>query len=136
MRRATACPRLVGTGIKSSANGVNRHGSCQADIDASLLPNLGKTQQIAHNRLAPPIFVGTIGMQSVPATAGRDIDERERKVVAAEKPSEDVGGDGLPFGITARAPRRQAGGNRRRRFDRLLIESTRGFPEFAETGRT
>src|SRR6185312_10363772 len=110
MWRATACPRLVGTGIKSGANGVNRHGTCQADIDASLLTNLGKTQQIAHNRLASPIFVGAIGMQSVPATAGRDVDERERKVVAAEKPGEDVGCDGLPCGIAVRAPCRQAGG--------------------------
>ena len=104
------------------------------DIDAGKLPNRGKAQQIAHNRLASAIFVGPVGMQSVPTTAALRIDERHRQVVSAEKPGEDVCCGRFPFGIAVRAPRRQAGGDRRRRFHRLLIERARRFPEFGETG--
>src|SRR5258708_36029506 len=75
-------------------------------------------------------------MQSIATTAGLGIDERNRQVVAAEKPEENPGRDRLPFGIAVRAPRDQARRNRRGGFQRLLIESARRLSEFAKARRT
>src|SRR5438552_3769414 len=75
-------------------------------------------------------------MQPVATTAGLEIDQRNRQVVAAEEPEESPGRHGLPFGITISAPRDQARRNRGGGFHRLLIESARGLSDFAEAGRT
>ena len=66
-------------------------------------------------------------MQSIAATAGLGIDQRDRQIVAAEKPGENAGCDRFPFGVAIRAPGRQAGGDRRRRLQRLLIERAGGW---------
>src|SRR4030095_5703987 len=114
--RATACPRLG-----SGADGPKRHGIWRIETDAGKLTNLGKSQKIAHRRLATAIFIGAIGMQPIPATAAIGIDERDRQVVAAEKPGEDPGCGGLPSGIVVRTQSGQAGGNRGGCFHRLLV---------------
>src|SRR5258708_17757014 len=75
-------------------------------------------------------------MQSIATTAGLGIDERNRQIVAAEKPEENPGRDRLPFGFAVRAPRDQARRNRRSGFQRLLIESARRLSEFAKARRT
>jgi len=62
----------------SGADGAKHHGGRYADIDAGKLTNIGKTEQIGNNGLAASVFVGTVGMQSIPATAGLGIDERDR----------------------------------------------------------
>jgi hypothetical protein len=62
----------------SGADGAKRHGEFYADIDARKLTNIGKTEQIGHDRLAAAVFVGAVGMQSIPATAGLGIDEHDR----------------------------------------------------------
>ena len=109
-------------------------GWCHADIDARKLTNLGETEEIGHDRLAAAVLVGAVGMQSVAATAGLGIDQRDRQIVAAEKPGENAGGDRLPFGVAICAPGGQAGGDRRRGLHRLLIERARRLAQFAEAG--
>ena len=74
-------------------------------------------------------------MQSIAATAGHGIGERNRQIVAAEKPGENLRCDRLPFGIVVRVPRGQTGRNCRGGLQRLLIEGVRRLPQFAETGR-
>ena len=74
----------------SGADGAKRHGRCHADIDARKLTNIRETEKIGHDRLAAAVFVGAVGMQSIAATAGLGIDQRERQVVAAEKPRENA----------------------------------------------
>ena len=100
--------------LNSGADGAKRHRGCHADIDARKLTNIGKTEQIGHDQLAAAVFVGAVGMQSIAATAGLGIDQRDRQIVAAEKPGENVGCDRLPFGVALRPPGGQAGGDRRR----------------------
>ena len=73
-------------------------------------------------------------MQSIAATSGVRIDQRHGQVVAAEKPGEDTRGHRLPLGIALGPPRRQAGRDGRRGFQRLLIERAGILPLLAEAG--
>ena len=107
---------------------------CQADVDVRKLPDLRETKKIGQDRLTPAIFISTIGMQSIATTAGVRIDQRHGQVVAAEKPREDARCDGFPLGIAIRAPRCEAGSDRRRGFHGLLIEGAGMLPLFAEAG--
>src|SRR5712691_2639022 len=99
MWRATVCPRLAGANVESGPDGAKRHEICRVDTHAGKLTNLGKPQKIAHHRLSPAIFVGPIGVQSIAATAGLDINECDREVVATQEPRENPGCFGLPFSI-------------------------------------
>ena len=47
---------------------------CQADVDVRKLPDLRETKKIGQDRLTPAIFISTIGVQSIAATAGMRID--------------------------------------------------------------
>ena len=72
-------------------------------------------------------------MQTI-ATASRfDVDEGCREIVTAEEPGKCPLGISLPFEITVRAPRCKAGRDRRRGFERLLIELERLFTLGTET---
>src|SRR5215207_3671411 len=94
---------MLYAGVGSGADGPKRHEIWRVDTHAGKLTNLGKCQKIAHYRLASAIFVGTVGMQSITATAGLGVDECNRQVVAAEKPGENANCGGLPFSIAVRA---------------------------------
>ena len=118
----------------SGADGAKRHCRYQADIDAGKLTNIRKTEQIGYDRLAAAVFVGAVGMQPIPATAGLGIDERNRQIIAAEKPGENVGCDRLSFRVTFRAPSGQAGRDRRRCLHGLLVERARRLAQFTEAG--
>src|SRR5690349_2120182 len=110
MWRARVCPRLAGANVGSGADGAKCHGICRVDTHAGKLTNLGKPQKIAHYRLAPTVFIGSVGMQSIAAATGVGIYECNREVVAAQEPRESPGCFGLPFGIVFRAQGLQAGG--------------------------
>src|ERR1700726_1119918 len=88
----TRCPRLAGVGGEiSGTDGGKYWRSCRTDVDACKLANLGKTEKIGHHRLAATIFIGAVGMQSVTAASGVGIDQPPGKIIAAEKPGENVG---------------------------------------------
>ena len=89
------------------------------------LTNFRKAEQIGDDRLPAPVFVGAVGMQAVAAAAGFQVDQRQstdhccpetRRTRAPPRPSID---------IAIGPPRRQAGRDRRGRFQRLLIERPR-----------
>jgi len=99
------CPRLAGVGGKGQAPTARSTGGLvKADVDARKLANLRETEQIGQDRLGAAIFVGAVGMQSIPATAGLGIDQRDGQVVAAEEPCEGARRHGFPFGIAIRPP--------------------------------
>ena len=107
---------------------------CQARANARKLAHVCKTEKPGYDQLAAAIFIGAIGMQAIAAASGVQINQCHRQIIAAEKPGEHVGRDGFPFGIALRSPGRQAGSNRRRGFQRLLVEGARPLPQFAEAG--
>ena len=73
----TRCPRLAGVGGEVQApTARSAAGFVSAGVDARKLANLGKAEQIGHNRLAAAVLVGAIGMQSIAAAAGLQIDQR------------------------------------------------------------
>src|SRR5258707_9972977 len=122
--------------LKSSTDGAKcrRSGMCQADVDVRKLPDLRETKKIGQDRLTPAIFISTIGVQSIAANAGMRIDQRNRQVVAAEKPPEDAHCDGFPLHIALCPPGREAGSDRGRGFEGLLIEGAGMLPLLAEAG--
>jgi hypothetical protein len=97
------------------------------------LANLCKAQQIGDRGFAPPVFVRSVRMQPI-ATASRfQVDEGRREIVAAEEPGKGPLGIRPPFRITVRAPSGKAGRDRRRGFERLLIELERLLASGTET---
>ena len=75
-------------------------------------------------------------MQAIAATAGLQIDQRQRQVVAAEEPREGARRGGLPFGMAIGALGRKTGRNRRRGFQRLLVKGARRLAFIAKAVRT
>src|SRR5579859_3965227 len=122
MWRATVCPRLAGANIGSGPDGAKRYGIRRVGTHAGKLTNLGEPQKIAYRRLSSAIFICSVGMQSVAATAGLGINKCNREVVAAQEPRKSPGCFGLPFGIVFRAQGLQAGGDGCGCFHRLLVE--------------
>src|SRR5208282_1211031 len=103
-------------------------GFRQAGVGARKLTDLRKSKEIGYHRLAAAILVGAIGVQSIAATAGVRIDQRHGQVVAAEKPPEDAHCDGFPLRVTLSPPSREAGGDRGRSFQWLLIKGAGMLP--------
>ena len=120
----TKCPRSFDQEVSFRRTARNA-GRSSRRRDARKLAHLGKAEQVGDDGLAAAVFVGTIGMQSIAAAAGLQIDQRHRQIVAAEKPGECARGVGFPLGIAVRTPGRQAGRDRRGGFQRLLIERAR-----------
>src|ERR1019366_4086408 len=93
-----------------------------AGVDAGELSDFREAEKIGQDRLTAAIFISTVRVQPIATTSGEGIDQGHGQVVAAEKPGEDTGCDGLPFAIAIRSPGREAGSDRRRCFQGLLIE--------------
>ena len=64
--------------LNSGADGAKRHRGGHADIAARKLTYISKTEEIRNDRLAAAVFIRTVGMQSIAATAGLDIDQHDR----------------------------------------------------------
>ena len=99
------------------------------------MSNLGKAEQVRHHGFSAPVFVGTVGVQAIAAASGFQIDQRDRQVVAAEKPREYPRGFGFPFDIVIGAPRGEAGRDGRRGLQRLLVERLRRLAPVAKSRR-
>src|SRR5262245_32049432 len=74
-------------------------------------------------RLRAAVLVRSIGVQPVPAGAGRGVVERDAEVVVAEEPVEGAVRLLTPLAVAGRAQRFEGGGDRRLRLHRLLIEA-------------
>src|SRR4051794_21107531 len=61
-------------------------------------------------------------MEAIATAAGVRIDQWGPQVVFAQEPAECAGGPCRPLHAPVRPPRGEAGGNRRGRLDRLLVE--------------
>jgi hypothetical protein len=133
----TRCPRLAGGSceIQAPALAASRGLARLLAAERARAGDLGQAEQVGHHGLAAAIFVGAIGMQSVAAAAGFQIDQRHRQVVA---PRNHAKARVRPrLSIRHRRPRAtpQAGRNRRGGLQRLLIEGARRLAPFAEALR-
>lgn len=77
--------------------------------EAGNLTNLRDAEKIGYDGLTAPVLVRPVGMQAIATATRFQVDQRQRQVIAAEKPLECVRRAGPPFEITVRTPRRKAG---------------------------
>jgi hypothetical protein len=75
---------------------LRRHRACALGYRAGYLPDICKTKEVRQQGLRAFVFVGTVGMQAIPATPHLGIDQRHRKIVAPQEPIERALGFGLP----------------------------------------
>ena len=66
---------------------------------APKLANLNKAEQVGYDGLPAPIFIRTVGMQSIATASPVRIDQRRREIVAAQKPGQCPRGFGFPLDI-------------------------------------
>ena len=116
-----------------SSDQRSRFGAAFAQ--AGELSNLGKAEQIRHHGFAAPILVGTVGVQAIAAASRFQIDQGDRQVVTAKEPREYPRGFSFPTDIMIGAPRGEAGRDRCRGLQRLLIEWLRRLAPVAESRR-
>ena len=86
------------------------------------LPNFDEAEQIGQHRFGAAVLVRPIRMKAVRAAAHIGVDQRCLQIVFAEEPGEGPACPRWPFGAAIGARRREAGGNRRQRLNRLLVE--------------
>ena len=89
------------------------------------LSHLGEAKQIGDNGLATAILVWAVPMEPIATTSGLDVHKRRRKIVAASERGKSARRICSPFGCAVGAPGCGARRDRRRRFERLLIEGRR-----------
>ena len=115
-------------------DGAKRHGCVsRSTFDARKLANLGEAEKIGHDGLAAAVLVGAVGMQAIAAAAGfRDRPAASDRSLLPRNQANARGRDRLPFGVAVGAPGREAGRDRRRGLQRLLIERARRLALVAE----
>ena len=119
---------LILADVRAARDGLKR-----ASRGAMDLAHFRQADEIGDGGFPAAIFVDPVGMQAVAAAAGFQIDQRQRQIIVAQEPGEGARRLGHPARIAIGPRRRQAGGNGRGRFQRLLVEHARPPAPVAET---
>ena len=96
------------------------------------LPNLDEAEKIGQHQFGAVVLIGPIRMKAIRAAAHIGIDQRCLQIVFAQKPGESPPCACWPLRAVVGPRRCEAGGNRCRRLDRLLIECFGRLAELAE----
>ena len=95
-------------------------------------PNFDEAKEVGQHRFCAAVLVRPIRMKSIPATAHIGVDQRCLQIVFAKEPGEGAPSPGWPLNAVIGLCCRKAGGNRRQRLDRLLVECSWRLAKLAE----